>query len=195
MAAYATALLLRRRRVAAPPSPRPQSPFPASHSKAAAAALPALGVCLPPLPALLCVYSSKAKAMERVMAAAAVLALLMASALPGAAAHSEILHQDGECPKVPGRSYDFALDGQSLKTIENEKNLWQDKMNVLGDSTLSLLVGVQNLEERTKILERALHEVLAGKEPPVDLVAELAGIRKDVQYYGNAATSQAAKLC
>ncbi|KAL6854370.1 hypothetical protein ACP4OV_019273 [Aristida adscensionis] len=111
-------------------------------------------------------------AMKRVvMAAAAVLAMMVASALPGPAAVSNNPHQDGGGSriKMPGRSKDFLVD----------------KMNILQGSTKSLLLGVNNLEERTQMLERALHDGLASEKPPLDLVVELAGIRKDVQDYGD----------
>ncbi|KAE8771390.1 pentatricopeptide repeat-containing protein [Hordeum vulgare] len=43
------------------------------------------------------------------MAASAVLALLLASALAGAAAGGDIVHQDDQAPKIPGCSNDFVL--------------------------------------------------------------------------------------
>ncbi|KAM3364188.1 hypothetical protein ACQJBY_014485 [Aegilops geniculata] len=43
------------------------------------------------------------------MAASAVLALLLASALAGAAAGGDIVHQDDQAPKIPGCNNDFVL--------------------------------------------------------------------------------------
>jgi len=43
------------------------------------------------------------------MAAAAVLALLMVSALAGPAAGGDIVHRDDEAPKIPGCNNDFIL--------------------------------------------------------------------------------------
>jgi hypothetical protein len=43
------------------------------------------------------------------MAASAVLAVLLASALAGAAAGGDIVHQDDQAPKIPGCSNDFVL--------------------------------------------------------------------------------------
>ncbi|KQK16532.1 signal peptide peptidase-like 5 [Brachypodium distachyon] len=43
------------------------------------------------------------------MAASAVLAVLLASALAGAAAGGDIVHQDDQVPKIPGCSNDFVL--------------------------------------------------------------------------------------
>ena len=43
------------------------------------------------------------------MAASAVLAVLLASALAGAAAGGDIVHQDDQAPKIPGCSNDFML--------------------------------------------------------------------------------------
>jgi hypothetical protein len=43
------------------------------------------------------------------MAVSAVLAVLLASALAGAAAGGDIVHQDDQAPKIPGCSNDFVL--------------------------------------------------------------------------------------
>jgi hypothetical protein len=43
------------------------------------------------------------------MAASVVLAVLLASALAGAAAGGDIVHQDDQAPKIPGCSNDFVL--------------------------------------------------------------------------------------
>ncbi|TVU51619.1 hypothetical protein EJB05_03059 [Eragrostis curvula] len=192
MAAYATALLPRRRlQVNAPPSP-----FAFSSSEAVMPALRRVRLCFTQLR----VCSCKMTAIGRTMAATAILALLMSSALPDAAAfgHAHTIQRDVDGSKMPGRSSDSirvdffpllpdtnlpCLDEQYCKVTENHRRLKEETSN-LNDSILSLMVEANNLEERAKMLEKALHQALAGEEPQVNFVVELTALRKDTENFG-----------
>ncbi|TVT97945.1 hypothetical protein EJB05_56771 [Eragrostis curvula] len=179
MAAYATALLPRRRlQVNA-------SPFAFSSSEAVMPAMRRMRLCFTQLPSLLRVCSCKMTSIGRTMAAAAILALLMSSALPGAAAvgHTNTMQRDVDGSKMPGSSSDSVRDEQHCKVTENHRRLKEETSN-LNDSIISLMVQANNLEERAKMLEKALHQALAGEEPQVNFVVELTALRKDTENFG-----------
>ncbi|OEL34541.1 Signal peptide peptidase-like 5 [Dichanthelium oligosanthes] len=86
------------------------------------------------------------------MAAASVLALLMVSALAGAAAGGDIVHHDDEAPKIPGCSNDFILVSGDVLLVQRGKCKFTQKAKSAEAAGASAIVIINHVHELYKMV-------------------------------------------